>query len=284
MRGRAFIVLVGTAVALAGAAGAAENAREILDRRKELDATTRAWTDRHQRMKLNITGRRGDVRVRELDLYERKYPGNEQKAIVFLLAPEELKGTGFLAFTHAGRAGEQWLYIPALKRIRQISGNRRGESFVGTDFTFHDLDLLAEMPSWSEADARSALRGEEVVDGTPCHVIALTPQREDIGYKQILLWLGREDLMPRRVEFYSEAPSSGILASLTGDAGAKQVPKKRVQQADIRLVGPVPVAHRVTVESPGAGTQTSIEIIDVKLNQGLADDLFTQRHLERGGK
>jgi hypothetical protein len=278
------ILLLCAAVGFAGAACATEDARKILDRRKELDATTRAWTDRHQRMKLNITSRRGDVRVRELDLYERKYPGNEQKAIVFLLAPEELKGTGFLAFTHAGRGGEQWLYVPALKRVRQISGNRRGESFVGTDFTFQDLDLLAEMPSWSEADASSTLRGEEVIDDTPCHVIALTPQRADIGYKQILLWLGREDLMPRRIELYDQAPSGGMFASLVGDKGDKQAPKKRVQQADLRLVGPVPVAHRVTVESPGAGTNTSIEIIDVKLNQGMADDLFTQRHLERGGQ
>lgn len=283
MRGLILIMLANAAVAFAGPVGAEENAREILDRRKVLDTTTRAWTDRYQRMRLTITGSRGAVH-RELDLYERKYPGSEQKAIVFLLAPEELKGTGFLAFTHAGRDGEQWLYLSASRRTRRISRDMRDGSFVGTDFTFHDLDLLAEMPSWSEADASSSLRGEESIDGKPCHVIALTPCREDIGYKQILLWLGREDLMPRRIELYAEAPSSGILGSLMGNEREKQAPKKRVQQADLRLVGAIPVAHRVTVESPREGTKTSIEIVDVQLNQGLADDLFDTSSLERGGK
>lgn len=282
MKGHVLIMLMSTAIACASPSGATETAREILDRRKILDTTTRGWTDRHQRMKLTITSSRGDVRVRELDLYERKYPGSEQKAVVFLLAPEELKGMGFLAYTHAGRGGDQWLYVPANKRIRQISGKGRGESFVGTDFTFHDLDLLAEMPSWSETDATSSLRGEETIEGARCHVIGLTPRREDIGYKQIVLWLGRDDLIPRRIELYAEAASSGLIAKLMGGKDEKQAPKKRVQQADLRLVGAIPVAHRVTVESPGDGTKTSIEIVEAQINQGLADDLFDQRHLERG--
>lgn len=278
------IMLVSTAVACAGSTEAAENAREILDRRKMLDATTRAWTDRHQRMKLTIADSRSGIHVRELDLYERKYPGNEQKAIAFLLAPADMKGMGFLAFTHDGRSGEQWLYQPAYKKVRRIGASLRNASFFDTDLTHHDLEVLAEMPSWSETDATSSLRGEEVVDGTRCHVIALTPRREDIGYKQILLWLGREDLIPRRIELYSQAPSSGIFAWLMGNEDAKQVPKKRMEQADLRLVGAIPVAHRVTVESPGAGTKTAIEIIDVKLDQGLADDFFDHRRLERGGQ
>ena len=44
-------------VGLAGAARAAETARQILDRRKALDDTTRHWDDRHQKMKLTIVGR-----------------------------------------------------------------------------------------------------------------------------------------------------------------------------------------------------------------------------------
>src|SRR5438876_5380784 len=170
-------------IALAGAARAAETARQILDRRKALDDTTRHWDDRHQKMKFTIIGRGGE-RVRELDLYERKYPGDEQKAIVFFLSPSEVKGTSFLAFSHKGRAADQWLYLPELKRVRQITARARNESFMGTDLSYHDLDLIQEMTSWTEADARSTLRGEATVDGTPTYAIEETPQREDIGYKK----------------------------------------------------------------------------------------------------
>jgi outer membrane lipoprotein-sorting protein len=249
-------------------ARAAETARQILDRAKQLDDTVRHWTDRHQRMKLTITDRRGGERVRELEVYERRYPGDEQKTILFFLAPAEVKGTAFLAFSHHGKPADQWLYLPELKRVRQITANIRNESFVGTDLSYHDLDLVTEMPSWTEADARSKLRGEEPIDGTPCHAIELVPQREDIGYRRILVWLATDDLLARQLEFYGDDP----------------VPVKRIRQSDVVAQGAIPVAHHVHVETPAAGTKTEIEISDVQFNQGLEDDLFTQHRLERGAR
>src|SRR2546425_3400435 len=237
-------------IALAGAARAAETARQILDRRKALDDTTRHWDDRHQKMKLTIVGRSGD-RVREIDLFDRREPGDEQKTILFFLVPAEVKGTGFLAFTHKGRPADQWLYLPELQRVRQITARTRNESFMGTDLSYHDLDLIQEMTAWTESDARSSLRGEESVDGAPCTAIELVPQREDIGYKKIVLWLGRDDLVPRRLDLYE-------------DGGE---PKKRLTQGEVRSIGPIPVAHHVEVATPAAGSHTVIEIADVQFNQ-----------------
>src|SRR3989442_1009015 len=256
-------------VLVAGPAAPAlgETARGILDRRKALDDTTRHWDDRHQKMKLTIVDRRGGERVRELDIFDRREPGDEQKTILFFLSPAEVKGTGFLAFTHKGRAADQWLYLPELQRVRQITARTRNESFMGTDLSYHDLDLIQEMTSWVEADARSSLRGEETVDGTPTWAIEETPQREDIGYKKVVVWLGRDDLVPRRLELYEDAAE----------------PKKRIAQSDVKSVGAIPVAHQRRVSTPGTGSHTVIEITDVQFNQKLDPDLFTQRYLERGG-
>ena len=246
-------------------AGGADTARQILDRAKQLDDTTRHWNDRHQKMKLVITDRRGE-RIREFELYDRKYPGDEQKTIVFFIAPADVKGTAFLAFTHKGKSAEQWLYAPELQRVRSITASIRNESFVGSDLSYHDLDLITELPTWTEADARAALRGEEPIDGVPCHVIELTPQRADIGYRKIVTWLDKEDLLGRQIEFW-------------GDGAA---PNKRIRQRDIRPVGAIPVAHEILVETPAANTNTVIHVSDVAFNQGLEDDLFVQRALERG--
>jgi len=254
--------------ALAGTAPAEETARQILDRGKALDDTTRHWDDRHQRMKMRIVDSRGGERVRDMDIYERREPGDEMKATLFFLSPPEVKGTAFLSFTHKGRSADQWLYLPELKRVRQITARTRNESFVGSDLSYHDLDLLQEMTSWTENDARSKLTGEETVDGVACHVIELTPQREDIGYKRIVLWLGKEDLVPRKLEFFEEAAE----------------PKRRLQQSEVTAVGAVPVAHHLEVASPSAGSRTVIEVSDVQFNQKLEDELFTQRALERGGR
>jgi outer membrane lipoprotein-sorting protein len=262
------LVFLPIVLAFAGAASGGETARQILDRRKALDDTTRHWDDRHQKMKLAIFDRRGGERVRELELYERKYPGDEQKTIAFFLAPAEVKGTAFLAFVHKGRPADQWLYLPELKRVRQISARARDESFVGTDLTYRDMDLFTEMVSWSEDDAASSLRGEETLDGTACHTIELAPKREDIGYKRIVLWLGRDDLVPRQLEFYQD------------DAQ----PRKRMKQSDVRTVGSIPVPYHAEVSTPAANTRTLVDITDIQFNQHLEDDLFTQRYLERGSR
>ena len=244
----------------------AESARAILDRRKALDDTTRHWTDRQQRMRFVIVGTSGGERRRELSVYERRYPEDEIKSVVFFHAPAEVKGTALLAFTHKRRQGEQWLYLPALARVRVISGSARREKFVGTDLTYHDIDLIQEMTSWTEEDATSKLLGDGDVGGVAVHEIELRPQREDIGYKKIVLGLGREDLVPRRIEFFED-----------GDTPAKQI-----IQSDVRAVGPIPVAHKIEVQTPAAKTSTTIEVSEVKFDQSLKDDLFTQRTLERG--
>ncbi|HZP43722.1 MAG TPA: outer membrane lipoprotein-sorting protein [Candidatus Binatia bacterium] len=264
---RACLLLAAVAL-VAPALARGETAREILDRRKALEDGAQHWNDRHERMKLTIVDKRGGERVRELEVYERRFPGDESKSIVFFLAPAEVKGTGFLAFNHKGRPADQWLYLPELQRVRQITARARSESFMGTDFSYHDLDLIQEMPSWTEADARSSLRGEETVDGTPAHVIELRPQREDIGYQRIVLWLGKEDLVPRRLELWE----------------GEGEPKKRVLQSDVRSIGAIPTAHSVKVETPAAGSHTTIEVSDVQFNQGLGDDLFSERFLERGAR
>jgi outer membrane lipoprotein-sorting protein len=259
------VLLLSVLVSVAPAFGA-ETARQILDRRKALDDGERHWDDRKQTLKFKITARGGSERTRDLELAEKRLPGDERKAIVFFLTPPEVKGTSFLAFNHKGKPADQWLYLPELQRVRQITANTRTQSFVGTDLTYRDLDILTEMTSWTEADAATSLRGEESVDGVACHVIELAPKRDDIGYKKIVLWLGKDDLVPRKLEFY----------------GDEAEPTKRIAQSDVRKVGAIPVAYETKVETPAAGTATAITIVDTKFNLHLADDAFTQRALEQG--
>lgn len=245
---------------------AAETARQILDRRKALEDGVQHWNDRHQRMHMTIHDKQGGERVRELEIWEKKYPGDQTKSLAVFHTPAEVKGTAFLAFTYKGKRADQWLYLPELKRVRQITAGARKEKFVGTDLTYHDLDLIAELASWTEADAKSSLRAPETIDGTPCLVVELAPQQEDVLYKKIVLWLGQEDLFPRKLEFFDE-----------GDA-----PRRRILQSDVQMHGTVPSAGKIKAETPPAETYTDIVVSDVQFNQGLSDDVFTQRQLELG--
>jgi hypothetical protein len=263
------VVVAIVVTAMLAATVSAETARQVLDHRKQLDDTTRHWDDREQHVVLRIEKKGSAAQRRALTMYERRLPGDEEEALLFFEDPASIKGVAFLASSHPGRPDEQWLYLPALKRVRQIATSKsaRSESFVGTDLSFHDLDVLQDMTSWSEADAPATLLGEEVIAGVPTYRIEIKPTRPDVYYPRILLWLAKDDLVMRRTEFF--------------DAGVDD-PVKRIEQSDVRTVDGIPVAHRLDVVTVARGSQTVMEVGAVRFNQKLESDLFTQRALMRG--
>lgn len=263
---RRIVLALAAGIALCASRALAISGREALDQAKKLDDTTRHWSDRTQSMVLTISDSSGKQRSRELRVFTKRAGGGEEKAISFFSAPPEVKGTAFLQWTHPGRDDEQWLYLPEFKRTRQISARLRDESFVGTDFTFRDLEILAEISGWSEDDAAATLEGEETVDGALCHRISLRPHQEGMVYDRIVLWLDTAKLVARKIDFYGR---DGALA-------------KSLSLQDIRDVGPIPTAHHLEMRTLAKASRTVVDLPEVKFDSGLDDDLFTQRYLERG--
>ena len=246
--------------------GFTASGRELLDQARHLDETTRQWTDRTQTMRLTIHDAAGNQRRRELQVFTKRDGDGRERAISFFTAPAEVDGTAFLQWTHPGREDEQWLYLPEFRRTRQISARLRDESFVGTDFTYRDLEILAEIARWTEDDARASLVGDEAVGGSPCHRIELKPVAEDLPYDRIVLWLDKEKLVARKLDFH-------------GRDGAQV---KSLLLEDIRDIGAIPTPHRLEMRTLAKGSRTVVELPEVAYDSGLSDDLFTQRYLERG--
>src|ERR1051325_4770879 len=126
----ALAALVGC-VAPGAARGA--TARELLDKLRNLNDTTRHWTDRTQTLTLVITDAHGGERRREVRVFNRRDPDDEDKSLSIFLAPPEVKGTGFLQWTHKEGAADQWLFLPELNRTRRITSQLRDESFMGRE-------------------------------------------------------------------------------------------------------------------------------------------------------
>src|SRR5262249_34681938 len=135
-----------------------QSARVLLNEAKHLNDTTRAWNDRSQTLKIKITDSRGNERYREMLMRtSRSEPGDEKTLSVFL-APPEVRGTSFLQFTHPDRDAQQWFYLPAAQRVRQITAQAKSESFMGTDFSYRDLELLTDILEWTEEEVSSSLK------------------------------------------------------------------------------------------------------------------------------
>jgi len=244
----------------------AATAREVLDQAKALDDTTRHWTDRTQRMILTIHDPSGAKKRRELTVYTKRYADDEEKTISFFTAPAEERGIGFLQWVHKGKDDEQWLYLPQYKRTRLIASRLRDESFVGTDFTYRDLEIVGKLLRWTEAEAPTKLLGEETVDGTACYAIELRPRQEGMPYQRIVVWMDKQRLTPRKVEFYDSDGARSKILTLN----------------DVVDIGAIPTPRKLEMQNVKKGSRTSVELPEVTYNGGLQDEMFTQHYLDRG--
>jgi len=240
--------------------------RGLLDRVHELAQTTRKWNDRAQRLTLTIVDRHGGERHRELVIHLKKYAEDRARTILFFEAPPDVKGVGFLQWADPHGKDEQWLYLPELKRVRQISGGAKRESFVGTDFSYEDLAIISEFADWSEPDAQAQLVRDEPLDGQSCHVIQLLPVGKDIAYGKLLVWLTADELTIMKFEMYDKALQLAKVLTMT----------------EVRKVGVIPTAFHMEMQNVQSGSHTTVVFTEVKYDTGMSDDLFTQRALEHG--
>ncbi len=242
--------------------------RKILDRAAELSRSTRDWRDRRQELGLQITDRRGGVRERSLEMWTKRQGKDSSRTILFFREPPQARGVGFLQWVDADGPDRQWLYLPSSKRVRQITGSRKKESFVGTDFSYEDLGLMMEVVRWGVEDANSTLLREEDLEGVSCAVLRLVPTpKQDVSYGEMRLWVGLGDFLVRRYDFLD---ADGVVL-------------KTLRLKDIRQVDGIPAPHELRIFNVDAGSHTVAVVRSLQFNTGLDDDAFTKRRLERGG-
>lgn len=244
----------------------AERAREVLAAARRLADGERKWNDRTQVLKLRIVDRRGGERSREMIIRVKKYEQDRTRSIVFFAAPEDVRGVGMLQWADPKGKDEQWLYLPELGKVRQISGAAKRESFVGTDFSYEDLAVITQILDWDDSEATVEFVREEELDGSPCHILEFTPTGKDVSYAKIRVWVDAGELFVRKYEMVDK---NGTVV-------------KTLSLRDFRRVGSIPTAFHMEMRNESAGSRTIVDFTKVTYNDGLSDELFTQRALERG--
>ena len=247
-------------------AEAEPSARELLDAVQKLNQTTRSWTDRRQHMNVTIVDRRGGERQREMEVRTRKYGPGASRSILFFVSPAEVHNIGILQWVEPNSEDHNWLWLPELKRVRQISGTGKQESFVGTDFSYEDLAILGEVLDWKEDEAPASLLRSENVDGHASAVIEFVPKTVDVAYGKVRIWLDRAELVLRKIELEDK---KGRLA-------------KTLVLSDIKKVGEIPVAFALEMRDERAGSHTKVVFTEIRYNVGIGEDEFTEHRLERG--
>jgi len=210
-------------------------------------------------MTMILINKKGDKRIRKLLSYGRNYNKGVKKALLIFKLPADVKGTSFLNWTYPKKEDKQWLYLPALARVRQISSASKGESFMGTEFSYYD------MSRHHLDDYTYALLKEEAYDGHMCYVIEGIP-KEIKYYSKVISWIRKDNFIPIKMDFY--------------DKKGKYLKQNIVKK--IETIKGINTPMYMEMHNVQSNRTTVIKQMNVRYDTGIPDRLFTERYMKRG--
>lgn len=229
------------------------SAGAIVARAKEVDLQIQDLTARAH---MEITSR-GETKERVFDLMLRR-DGVNYRALITLVAPLEMADTRFLIVSRRGKRNLQWAYFPDLDLVRSIAGRDQEDPFLGSDITYADLSGGAHLD-----DLVHRLLGEENVDGFSCYWMEGVP-RHNTTYGKLQGWIRKDNFVTVRARFFDN----------------NQKPSKEAHLGEILELDGIPLAHHISVRSLIGDSHTVLRLKNVRINQGLSAQLFTESALK----
>jgi len=219
-------------------------------------------------MKLALTDRSDTTRVQRTESF-RCYYGEEKRTAIYYTEPANIEDTAFLTYDYPDPDvdDDQWLYLPALRKIRRISASDRGDYFLGTDFTYEEIKKQNKVEI---SDYTYATVGTETVDGVKTYVVEGTPVNEaiadELGYGRVRWRVDREIAMSRKTDYWD----------INGNH-LKTIDNVRIEQID-----GIWTAVEIFAENHKTGHSTRLTFSDIVYSDNLADRYFEKRMLRRG--
>ncbi len=212
-------------------------------------------------LKMTLVNSRGETRVRDIKQFTRDF-GDVEKKIMFFMSPADVRNTSFMSWSYddESKSDDQWIYLPALKRVKRISSDSNSDYFMGSDFTYDDLG--DRHPS---EDRHEILRTEEV-DGRTVYVVESVPKDEDYMYSRTVTWVFADTWVGYKKEYYDE--DDDLLKILTVEE----------QEDHDGII----VLTRTKMTHVQKNQHTVMSFSNVTLNQGIDEGKFTERIMRRG--
>jgi hypothetical protein len=226
----------------------------------EADRRNTGWIDQIADMTMTLRNKQGQKSIRQLAIKSKEVDGDGDKSLSIFDTPRDVKGTAFLSFTHALTPDEQWLYLPALKRVKRISSSNKSGPFMGSEFAYEDLTSY-EIEKYTYKWLR-----DESVTGREVYVLELYPVYENSGYTRQIIWMDKEMHQPLKLEFYDRKNS--LLKSLA-HKGYKKYLKHFWRPDEMHMVN-----HQT-------GKETTLSWRNYQHDSGLTDRDFDKNTLKR---
>ncbi len=163
---------------------------------KKADQVTDGFESSIAKTEMTLINANGQKSVREM-LMKTLEGKNGDKTISTFLSPADVKGTKVLGHEHIDRDDDQWLYLPALKRVKRIASRNKSGSFMGSEFSYEDIGNQNYQKYTFDGEA-------EIVtfNGKECYMGSRIPKDENSGYTKQISWVDTKDFLIQKVEYY----------------------------------------------------------------------------------
>ena len=240
--------------------GNADPAARGLAVARAADEYNSGFKDETADLQMILRNRNGDESVRSLSIKVLEQEADGDKSLVVFNEPADVNGTALLTFTHKQGDDDQWLYLPALKRVKRISSSNQSGPFMGSEFAYEDF-TSQEVEKFDYTYLR-----EDTVDGRPVHVFERDPLHPKSGYTRQVVWLDKEYQQPLKVEYYDR--KNDLLKVFEASD------YRQYQDHHWR-------AHRMDMENVQTGKSTTIVWDNFVFDQGLRERDFDRNSLSR---
>lgn len=217
--------------------------------------------DQSSDLTMSLINKQGDSRVRKIKQFLKDYEDSEKK-IMFFISPSDVKNTSFMniSYNDATKNDDQWIFLPALKKIKRISSESSSDSFMGSDFTYDDLGDRRPNEDTHKIIRSEILRDEE------CFVIESIPKNEEDSYSKTITWVIKDKWIGLKKEFYDK--DEELFKVLTNDS------YKKIKDYWIIVTS--------TMKNVQNDHRTEMKLEDLKLDNGIDDSQFSERMMKRG--
>ncbi len=223
------------------------------------DEVMSGFEDSSSKMQMKLINARGQEKIRTMAMKVLEGKDSD-KSLMEFLTPADVKGTKFLNYQHIQKDDDQWLYLPALKRVKRIASKNKSGSFMGSEFSYEDLSAFNVKKYKYSGDAK-----EGEFDGKAVYITRSIPVSKYSGYTKLKTYIDKKTFLIQKIEYYDRK---------------KQLLKTAIFE-NYKKFGDVYRIGKITMKNIQNDKSTILIWSEEKIKTGLKNKDFHKRYLKK---
>ncbi len=212
-----------------------------------------------------LVDKKGNRKKRLIRRYGKEFSDGLKRGLLVFMEPMDVAGTALLTWELAGGESKQWVYLPSQKKMQRIAAQSKKSYFMGTDFTYEDLQPDS-MENYSYT-----LKGSDTLGDSPCYVVEILPatkeKQKESAYTKRVVWIRKDIFYAVKLEFYGRRD---------------RLIKTQTNHDLVKMEGGVWTAKKALMHNDRTGHRTVMGIKTRQINVLIDDSVFTERFILSG--